>query len=1289
MRGDFSRVTFHPQNHYSGVRLQQGRVQLDAEFNEHVDIDAHRDAETTLDLVGPAGAPFDGGGFLIGVGTAARDVDVEGSTGWAVGEDALLLQLVSDQWVLVTPPDGTGDLHALQLTGPSAGWAVGDNAVILGLAPPSSGAPPSWSAHNAPAGVIASLYGVAAVGAEAWAVGERGTILYHADGTWVAQSPPDGATATLRGVHFSDADHGWAVGDGGTILATVDGTTWQRQQAPPGTGTLRAVFARDADHVWAVGDGGRIISWNPATKVWASQTSGSTAELRAVCFQDAVGIVIGGDGTVLVTGDDGALWTPEALPAEQRPSLHGLDIDAGTAFAIGDGASLARKPNETFVAGPALPAAATGRSLTISAGDMYVEGVRVVNERPVSLTGQPDLAFLRPPETERTPVFPPPQGEGTYGVYLEVFEEHVTALQREELREVALGGPDTATRTRTVWQAKLLKLDGDPSCTLLEAGLPPGPVIDVRMRARAKPSEVAPDECSLAAGGGFRRLENQLYRVEIHHASDAKNGPTFTWSRDNAMVVARLEALDIKLPTTTTPGSGSVTVSDLGRDEVLGFGPGQVIELNDETRALRGEPGELLQVKGTRGNVLDIDPVLLPDRALTMADFPVRPTVRRWDGHQAPKTQGWNVLDEGVEVQFAGTRFRTGDHWVFPARSLKGTVEWPNSGGQPLFQEPNGPRRRFAPLGLVKLGKDGMWSDPTDCRRLFPPLTGLVDFRYVGGDGQEATPSFIAAANPFATLARPLQVGVANGRWPVTKAPVKFEVVDGGGRLNGASSTVTAFTDTSGIAECTWDLRMDPSPPPPLRSQQVKATLLDDHGREMQTPIIFNANLSIADEVAYDGRGCATLNDQTTVQTAIQTLSRLTRLYAISGTGIDLDPALSGEPLTVEVVVVNDCGPVANAVVEFKPAANSGGVTPLTNSTNNQGRTSTQWTPDPHTATQGMTATLLDPGTGNLKNHPGQVTFIANRILADRVAYDPAACAKVAGATTVQQAINRLCQDDPAIHVASVELMGGDKLRNDMDVPVERLADGLRLTCDRSVHPKSVAGKPVCIVTLDLPFPFNQADTDLWGPPVIGSVPLTLAATLDTKDNDLLWFPEKAAAAWLRAQLFEQMSRLGRGERVLAHLTVKGNFVWASADDSHHLDGDVFGFNDGTSTSTEIRLPSGDGRAGGDLEMWFWLRKPPAIVDLILEPSEVIGGRRVRGTVRLAGPAPAGFSIVLSSSEAVAVPQPSVLQVPPGASAAQFTVLTRLVPVVTVVNITASTQSSSATSSLVVRSPFS
>ena len=38
MKGDFSRITFDPKKHYSRVLMQQGRVQLDADWNEQAAI---------------------------------------------------------------------------------------------------------------------------------------------------------------------------------------------------------------------------------------------------------------------------------------------------------------------------------------------------------------------------------------------------------------------------------------------------------------------------------------------------------------------------------------------------------------------------------------------------------------------------------------------------------------------------------------------------------------------------------------------------------------------------------------------------------------------------------------------------------------------------------------------------------------------------------------------------------------------------------------------------------------------------------------------------------------------------------------------------------------------------------------------------------------------------------------------------------------------------------------------------------------------------------------------------
>src|SRR5690606_4848861 len=50
---------------YLGVRLQQGRVWVDADFNEQADIVHQRLKETALDVIGAAGAPAGDGGFAV------------------------------------------------------------------------------------------------------------------------------------------------------------------------------------------------------------------------------------------------------------------------------------------------------------------------------------------------------------------------------------------------------------------------------------------------------------------------------------------------------------------------------------------------------------------------------------------------------------------------------------------------------------------------------------------------------------------------------------------------------------------------------------------------------------------------------------------------------------------------------------------------------------------------------------------------------------------------------------------------------------------------------------------------------------------------------------------------------------------------------------------------------------------------------------------------------------------------------------------------------------------------
>lgn len=1022
MRGDFSRVTFRPEKHFSGVLLQQGRVQLDAEFNEHVAIEAYRDLATTRDVIGRAGVPIDGGGFGIAVASMLRGVAARDDA-WAVGEGGTILRSVgrTGRWSVEPVPGGTGTLNAVDV-GQASGWAVGDAAVILRLGDGG------WATEPPASEVTADLYGVHGDASGAWAVGGAGTVLSWTGTEWERQGLDTNVSAALRDVHFS-GDAGLAVGDDGTILGTENrGEDWTVHTAPDGAGDLFGVFLADPQHAWAVGAQGTVLVFDGTG--WAHQqpSPGVTVSLRAVAFTSTTAGTAVGDGGTVLAFDDGA-WQQESAGVDADLSALAA-LPGGGMLAVGDNVALTRpEPGEAWDHTPAMPmgdAGASGRSLVISAGDIYVEGVRCENERTVSLDHQPE-----PPVDSAA--FPP-DVPGTYGVYLRVQEEHLTATEHEELREVALGGPDTATRTRTVWQAGLVKLsdEGDPTCADVAAASPQDPPRGM-LRARAVPVAMNTSECIVPPNGGYRRLENQLYRVEIHDDS------SYVWSRDNGSVVARLEGIT----TSTTDKTAVVTVSHVGRDATVGFGPEQIVEITDQGRMLRAQPGVLAHVDSIEGRTLLLSHV--DEVPLTMADFPVNPIVRRWDGTGTVQVGSWLELEDGVFVEFAdgpttGPAFWTGDYWTIPARTLTGQVEWPRSGGVPRFEQRHGQRRHTVPLATASVDAHGVWSRVRDCRKQFPPLTDLVHMYYVGGDGQEAVPPVPLRAENLVPLDRPLQVGIANGGTPVAGAVVDFAIGDeagGSGRLDDGealASEVAVVTDVDGVATCRW--HADGA----TRTQYVEARFRDPLGQSAPQVVRFTAQLGAAQWVAYDGTACRTLAAGQTVDDAITTLSRITRIFPLSGSGEDLRP---GESLDVAVLVASDCGPVEGATVVFKPGERGHGtIEPEQATTTADGVAGCRWTPDSETPTQDLTATLDDVPAPTVLHVPDEIRFVANLNLASDTAYSPPdKCPELDGIDTVQAAIDRLVGLLPRLYHVS-----GDGLEGPVGSTVE-LRAGIANRC--------------------------------------------------------------------------------------------------------------------------------------------------------------------------------------------------------------------------------------------------
>lgn len=511
-----------------------------------------------------------------------------------------------------------------------------------------------------------------------------------------------------------------------------------------------------------------------------------------------------------------------------------------------------------------------GDDLRVGAGRYYVHGVLCENEEEVGYAEQPDypldpawLAGLADP-----PLTLPP-ADGAYLAYLDVWERHLTALEAPWIREVALGGPDTATRIKTVWQVKLHALEaGDPDPGDLDclSDVPSWAAATApstgELGARSEAGSPSDDPCIVTPGAGYRRLENQLYRVEVH-AGGPRNDSIFKWDRDNGTVLARLEAQNGTLD--------EWTVSSVGRDDVLRFAPGDLVELTDDGRELHGRAGTLVRVTSVEGKVVTVDPatVIPAGGSLDMADFPDNPKVRRWNGVLDGVTnQDWRDLEDGVQVQLRGgngpdgepRRYRVGDWWTIPARTNTGDVEWPaeNDGWRPAA----GTRHDYCRLAVLEYAGGAGWSEPEDCRNLFPPVTELTHLHYAGGDGQECMPG--------QELPLSLRVGVANGSHPVEGARVRFTVASGGAEIAEASggagqAELEVATGPDGQAECFWSPAADPL--------SVDAALLDAAGDPVPHTVRFGANLSTADQVAYTpADGCAMPDSVDTVQEALDAL---------------------------------------------------------------------------------------------------------------------------------------------------------------------------------------------------------------------------------------------------------------------------------------------------------------------------------------------------------------------------------------------------------------------------------
>lgn len=342
--------------------------------------------------------------------------------------------------------------------------------------------------------------------------------------------------------------------------------------------------------------------------------------------------------------------------------------------------------------------------LTIGKGRYYVQGILCQNEKDVSYSDQPDC--------KREDA----KDDGYYLAYIEAWQRHLTAVEDETIREVALIGADTATRTKTIWQVKLMKVEkpsekpeDDCPCipALRQAGL----------AARTGPAGPE-DPCILQQGAGYHGLDNRLYRVEIHQPGMTGTA-TFKWSQDNGCVACAAEKVEDNRITLKGPVQRAGEV----------FLPGQLVEITDELHELGAVPGILSTIQSVKGNVL----IFGDGSGIRAKDFPLdlKPKVRLWNrclkgaGSDDGQKTGvdWIDLEKGIQVRFeANGDYRCGDYWLIPARRATGRIEWPYN--EDKFVPKQGIIRYRCSLAVLQKSGEA-WSLLKDCRRIFPPLTEI------------------------------------------------------------------------------------------------------------------------------------------------------------------------------------------------------------------------------------------------------------------------------------------------------------------------------------------------------------------------------------------------------------------------------------------------------------------------------------------------------------------------------------------------------------------------------------
>lgn len=393
----------------------------------------------------------------------------------------------------------------------------------------------------------------------------------------------------------------------------------------------------------------------------------------------------------------------------------------------------------------------TGIDFEIAAGSMYVGGLRLTTDNTTYNT-QPEW-FDRMDGTawnvDKQPNLEELIRKQNALAILVLREQEITATEDPALREVALGGPDSAARTRILqrvvafgtdanlcsqtpstigsfWKAKGLQYNFRTAALESQARLLVTLVSD--------PPPKTP--CDPPAGSGYLGADNQLIRVQIASFDPGKRKGTLLWGYNNASVLYRCDLAPDKSAVVLRNRPIAPEFEPAANQVVQLLLPAARLDPYEDAFAaeISGWSSIVTQpYDGKSGRVPLPDPALVPPIATNLqtpqgTEFITAPLfLRLWEGQlefalETPVTLPGTGLAVTLSSQDPGQPLHTGDYWSFAARPFTRDKVYSERFTE-APQPPTGPRMWAAPLAVIP--KDTSTA-PSDCRPHFDNLVELT-----------------------------------------------------------------------------------------------------------------------------------------------------------------------------------------------------------------------------------------------------------------------------------------------------------------------------------------------------------------------------------------------------------------------------------------------------------------------------------------------------------------------------------------------------------------------------------